>query len=263
MGDIHRVIIETDADPNAVYDLIRGAKQLGVRVSLVPGVFEVIGTSVEIDELAGMIMLGLRPFGLSRSSKLLKRALDVVASALALIAIAPLLCVLAVAIKLDSPGPVLFRQTRVGRGGRPFQILKFRTMDADAELRKRQLTDRNESEGLFKIADDPRITRVGRVLRRTSMDELPQLVNVLAGSMSLVGPRPLVLDEDVKITGWDRRRLLLTPGMTGPWQIAGSARIPLADMVKIDYRYIGGWSLWSDCKILLRTIPYALARRGL
>jgi lipopolysaccharide/colanic/teichoic acid biosynthesis glycosyltransferase len=136
-------------------------------------------------------------------------------------------------------------------------------MIRDAEARKAELALHNEADGLFKIADDPRITRVGRMLRRSSLDELAQLLNVLRGDMSLVGPRPLVLDEDALITGADRHRLELTPGMTGHWQIAGSSRVPLHEMVKIDYLYVAGWSLWSDMKILLRTVPYMLARRGL
>jgi lipopolysaccharide/colanic/teichoic acid biosynthesis glycosyltransferase len=137
-------------------------------------------------------------------------------------------------------------------------------MCTDAEQRKAELRDANEAQGgLFKMADDPRITRVGRLLRKTSLDELPQLLNVLAGEMSLVGPRPLVVDEDDQITGFDRHRLQLTPGMTGPWQVLGSRRVPLPEMVKIDYLYIAGWSLWTDAMILLRTVPYMLARRGM
>jgi lipopolysaccharide/colanic/teichoic acid biosynthesis glycosyltransferase len=132
-----------------------------------------------------------------------------------------------------------------------------------ADALKPTLYALNEAEGLFKIADDPRVTRVGRWLRRFSLDELPQLVNVLRGEMSLVGPRPLVSDDDARITGLDRRRLHLTPGMTGHWQILGSARVPLPEMVKLDYLYVAGWSLWSDAKILLRTVPYVLARRGM
>jgi lipopolysaccharide/colanic/teichoic acid biosynthesis glycosyltransferase len=192
-----------------------------------------------------------------------KRTFDVLGASLAVVGAAPFMALVAIAIKLESPGPVLFRQTRVGRDGQHFRICKFRTMCDDAEERKAELHDVNQcTGGLFKIVDDPRITRVGKLLRRTSLDELPQLFNVLAGDMSLVGPRPLVVDEDQRITGLDRRRLALTPGMTGPWQILGSTRVPLPEMVKIDYLYLAGWSLWADVKIMLRTVPYMLARRG-
>jgi len=133
-----------------------------------------------------------------------------------------------------------------------------------ADAQKARLRARNEAgAGLFKIADDPRLTRVGGMLRRRSLDELPQLLNVLRGEMSLVGPRPLVCDEDEQILGFDRRRLQLTPGMTGHWQILGPSRVPLTEMVKLDYLYVAGWSLWSDVKILLRTPAYVMARRGM
>ncbi len=152
----------------------------------------------------------------------------------------------------------------MGRKGELFDMIKFRSMVPDAEQIKHELHHRNEAEGgLFKITDDPRITRVGRFLRRTSLDELPQLINVLRGEMSLVGPRPLVPDEDALINGWQRRRLAVTPGMTGLWQIFGSSRIPMQEMVKIDYMYGANWSLWLDMKIMLRTVPYVLGRRGL
>jgi lipopolysaccharide/colanic/teichoic acid biosynthesis glycosyltransferase len=170
---------------------------------------------------------------------------------------------IALLIRLDSKGPVFFRQERVGQDGERFGLFKFRSMIPDAEARKASLRHLNEASGLFKIADDPRITRVGKVLRRTSLDELPQLLNVLRGEMSLVGPRPLVVDEDAMISGLDRSRLHLTPGMTGHWQILGSARVPLEEMVGIDYLYVANWSLWTDVKILLRTIPFVLLRRGL
>ena len=141
-------------------------------------------------------------------------------------------------------------------------MLKFRSMTDDADQLKETLRAFNEAEGLFKISDDPRVTPVGRLLRRTMLDELPQLWNVLRGEMSLVGPRPLVPEEDGMIQGWHRRRLALTPGMTGPWQVLGSARIPLREMVTIDYQYVGNWSLWGDVKIILRTVGLMVARRG-
>ena len=263
--DVHRVIIEPHVLPSAeMLDLVRAAKSLGVRVSLVPHVHDVVGSSVVFDQIDGMTLLGVRRFGLSRSSWYTKRALDLVGTTLGLIALAPVIALIALAIKLDTRGPVLFRQVRVGRDGRHFRICKFRTMCVDAEERKAELAGQNEvGGGMFKIANDPRVTRVGRILRKTSLDELPQLFNVIAGDMSLVGPRPLVVDEDDLVKGSDRSRLELTPGMTGPWQILASARVPLPEMVKIDYLYIAGWSLWADLKILLRTVPYMLARKGM
>ena len=174
----------------------------------------------------------------------------------------PLMVISAIAVRLDSPGPILFRQWRIGRDGESFRIIKFRTMVDGAEEMKDGLRGLNEADGLFKITEDPRITRVGRRLRRCSCDELPQIFNVLLGQMSLVGPRPLVADEDGLVRGVRRGRLRLTPGMTGQWQISGSARIPLEDMVKLDHLYVSNWTLWGDVKILLRTIPYVLSRCG-
>ncbi len=262
--DAHRVIIEPQVLPaDDMLEFVRAAKAVGVRVSLLPRVFDVVGTSVVFDELDGMTVLGVRRFGLTRSSRATKRAFDLAGASFLLLVLGPLMALIALAIKLDSRGPVLFRQTRVGRDGMLFRICKFRTMVDDAESLKEELRVLNEAAGgLFKISDDPRITRVGRLLRKTSLDELPQLFNVVRGDMSLVGPRPLVRDEDELVTGLDRRRLSLTPGMTGHWQILGSSRVPLPEMVKIDYLYVAGWSLWTDLKILLRTVPYMLRRRG-
>jgi lipopolysaccharide/colanic/teichoic acid biosynthesis glycosyltransferase len=206
----------------------------------------------------------LRIAGVPRSATALKRTFDLLATSLGLLAVLPLMIAIAVAVKLDGGGPVLFRQRRVGRHGRDFQMLKFRTMVPEADALKEALRHRNEAHGgLFKIAEDPRVTRVGRFLRRSALDELPQLLNVLRGEMSLVGPRPLVVDEDRRIEGWHRRRLELMPGMTGPWQILGPARVPLGEMVVIDHLYIADWSLWKDIKILLRTVPHVVGRRGL
>jgi exopolysaccharide biosynthesis polyprenyl glycosylphosphotransferase len=261
---VHRVVIESsEAHPQATLDFIREAKRIGARVSLLPRVLEVVGSSIEVDDVHGLTLLGVRHFGLSRSSRLIKRSFDLAGATFALVLVAPLLAAIALIVKLDSPGPVFYRQTRIGRDGKPFVMWKFRTMVDGADAMKASLRELNEADGLFKIAADPRITRVGRMLRRGALDELPQLINVLRGEMSLVGPRPLVPDDDDRITGLDRRRLQLTPGMTGRWQILGSARVPLPEMVKLDYLYVTGWSLWSDVKILLRTVPYVLARRGM
>jgi lipopolysaccharide/colanic/teichoic acid biosynthesis glycosyltransferase len=219
---------------------------------------------VALDDLEGLTVVGVRRFGLPRSARLTKRVFDLAVTSVGLLAAGPLMALIGLAIVLDSGGPVLFRQVRMGRDDRPFRILKFRTMDPDAEARHPELRRHHGlQDDLFKLERDPRVTRVGRLLRASSLDELPQLINVLRGEMSLVGPRPLVLDEDARIVGADRRRLHLTPGMTGNWQIAGTGRVPLAEMVKIDYRYIAGWSLWLDVKILLRTVPHVLARRGM
>jgi exopolysaccharide biosynthesis polyprenyl glycosylphosphotransferase len=261
---IDRVVIcPHGGDSRAMLDTIRLVKGLGVKVSLMPRLFEVVGSSVEFDQLGGLTLLGLRRYDLTKSSAFLKRALDVCGAAAALILLAPCMAVIALAIKLSSPGPVFFRQRRVGRGGEPFAMLKFRTMYDGSDGLKEDLVDRNEADGFFKIADDPRVTAIGRWLRRSSLDELPQLINVLRGEMSLVGPRPLVGEEDSRIEGWFRRRLDITPGMTGAWQVLGSSRIPMRDMVTIDYLYRTNWSLWLDLKILLRTIPHIVRRRGL
>jgi exopolysaccharide biosynthesis polyprenyl glycosylphosphotransferase len=260
--EVDRIIIApTTTDATSVVELIRIAKAVGVRVSVLPRMFEVVGSAVEFDDVDGMTMLGVRRFGLSRSSRLLKRAFDLVASAAGLIVVGPVIALIAIAIRLDSTGPVFFRQVRVGRDGRHFRIYKFRSMVADADRRKDALRALNEAgDGLFKIADDPRVTRVGRFLRTSSLDELPQVFNVLRGEMSLVGPRPLVVDEDAQVLGMDRSRLHLTPGMTGPWQVLG-CRVPMQEMVGIDYLYVANWSLWQDLKILLRTVRH-VARKG-
>ena len=263
--DVHRVIIAPgDADHELVLNVVSRAKAAGVHVSIVPRLMEAVGSSVAFDELAGLVMLGVHRFGLSRSSRLVKRATDLAGVGVALFMVAPLMALIALLIKLDSPGPVFFRQLRVGRNGHPFEMIKFRSMRVGADQEKSTLEALNQAgDGMFKVSADPRVTRVGRLLRRYSLDELPQLLNVLRGEMSLVGPRPLVLDEDKRVEGWHRRRLHLTPGMTGPWQVLGDTRVPLRDMVSIDYLYAANWSLWTDAKVLARTVGHVLAGRGL
>jgi exopolysaccharide biosynthesis polyprenyl glycosylphosphotransferase len=260
---IERVVVAPlEEGGGDVVDIVRLATACGVRVAVLPRMLEVIGTSVVFDDLGGHVLLGVPGFGLSPSSRVLKRSFDVLVAAPLLVLLSPLLLLTALGIKLSSPGPVLFRQTRVGRSGREFQMLKFRTMVKGADQRKDELLDLNEAAPMFKIADDPRVTRLGRFLRRRSLDELPQLLNVVRGDMSLVGPRPLIPEEDRLFSGWDRRRYHVAPGVTGPWQILGSSRVPMEDMVTIDYLYCANWSLWLDAKVLARTIPYVLSRRS-
>ena len=263
--DVHRAIVAPGSvDAGEMLNLVRTLKAVGVRVSVLPRLLEVVGSSVEFDDLHGVMVMGLRRFELTRSSAAVKRAFDLLGASLGLLAISPLMIVIAVAIKLDGSGPLFFRQPRVGRHGKHFNMLKFRTMVPGADALKNSLRDRNEAqEGLFKIVDDPRVTRVGKTLRKSALDELPQLLNIVRGEMSLVGPRPLVVDEDRCVEGWHRRRLELKPGMTGPWQILGPARVPLREMGAIDYLYVANWSLWGDVKILLRTVPHVVGRRGL
>jgi exopolysaccharide biosynthesis polyprenyl glycosylphosphotransferase len=262
---IDRVVIAPPADGGGdeLLYIIRELKSQGVKVSVLPEASRMAGSSVELDYLNGLTLLGVKRFEIGKSSQLIKRGIDLILSAAALVLLAPLLAVIAVAIKLDSHGPVLFRQVRAGRRGEPFQMLKFRSMINGADELKDQLRHLNEADGVFKIANDPRITRVGRLLRRAHLDELPQLINVLRGDMSLVGPRPLPLDEDDAIRGWYRDRLEVPPGITGYWQVLGSSRIPLEEMVKLDYLYIANWSVWGDLKLMLRTVPVVVKRRGM
>ncbi len=192
-----------------------------------------------------------------------KRTVDVVLAGIGLVLTAPFGLLLALAIRIRSPGPAIFRQTRVGRHGATFRMYKFRTMIDHAELGRDALELLNESEGIFKLKNDPRMTGIGRLLRRGSLDELPQLLNVLRGEMSLVGPRPLVPEEDRRIQGPYRARLGLRPGMTGPWQALGPVRPTLRDMVVIDCLYVENWSLWTDLTILLRTFAHVVRLRGI
>ena len=199
----------------------------------------------------------MRARWMARSRSILKRSFDIALSALFLILFSPLFALIALLIWLEDGGSIFFAQTRVGQFGREFKMYKIRSMCRNAEARLKELLDQNRhKEGVtFKIKDDPRVTKVGRVLRRFSLDELPQLFNVIRGEMSLVGPRPLVLNEDEFVASWGRRRLSLRPGMTGVWQILGRTDIPFDEMVKLDYLYVTNWTLSGDLKILARTIP--------
>jgi exopolysaccharide biosynthesis polyprenyl glycosylphosphotransferase len=260
---VERVVIaQSELDPNALLDLVRRCKPLAIKVSVLPPLFGAMGPAVSIDDVEGVTVLGINPPVLSRSARTLKRWLDVAVSAMLLLVSAPLLALVAAAIRLESRGSILFRQERVGRGGRPFTLFKLRTMVADAEARRAELLAGSDDPNWLKIERDPRITRIGGVLRHMSIDELPQLWNVLRGDMSLVGPRPLIASEDERVGGWDRSRLDLTPGITGLWQVLGRTNIPFEEMVKLDYVYVTNWSLWTDVRLILRTLPAVMSRRG-
>jgi exopolysaccharide biosynthesis polyprenyl glycosylphosphotransferase len=266
--DIERVVIAFSSDSHEeTLGLIRLLKDLEVQIDIVPRLFEVLGTNVDIHTAEGLPLIGMPALRLSRSAKAVKRLMDVVLSLFGLVLAAPLVLVAAVAIKLDSRGPVFFMQIRRGCDESVFRIYKFRTMVADAEQQKASLQALNKhllngsDPTMFKIDEDPRLTRVGRVLRRYSLDEVPQLINVLKGDMSLVGPRPLVLDEDQHVLDWKRQRLNLKPGITGLWQVLGRDDIPFEEMVKLDYLYVTTWSFMNDVKLVLRTIPVLFRAR--
>jgi exopolysaccharide biosynthesis polyprenyl glycosylphosphotransferase len=265
---VDRVIIACDADREQLLDLARKLNAEEIQVDLVPPLYELISPGVTIHTVEGVPLLGLPPFRLSRSSRLLKRAMDIVVAGMALVLLAPLFALVALAIKLDSRGPVFFRQIRRGAGDELFRVYKFRTMVADADERKAEVAHLNvhAQEGgdprMFKIEDDPRVTRLGRVLRRYLLDELPQLINVFKGDMSLVGPRPLIIDEDWHIAAWARKRHELKPGMTGLWQVLGRQAISFDEMVKLDYLYVTTWSFGGDLRLLLRTVPLVVKGDG-
>jgi exopolysaccharide biosynthesis polyprenyl glycosylphosphotransferase len=262
--EVERVIVAFSQHPHVkTLDLIRHLNGMDVQVDIVPRLFEVIGPHSTIHAAEGLPLIGLAPARLDRYSLALKRGMDITGSMLGLLFLSPLFVLAALAIKLDSPGPVFFRQTRVGRDDHEFEILKFRTMIADADERKGEVVHLNKhlgsDERMFKVNNDPRTTRVGRFLRGRSLDEFPQLFNVLRGEMSLVGPRPLIPEEHHHVGGWARRRLDLKPGMTGLWQVLGRDDIPFGEMIGLDYRYVTTWSLARDFKLMLMTFA-VLAR---
>jgi exopolysaccharide biosynthesis polyprenyl glycosylphosphotransferase len=266
--DIERVIFAFSNDSSAEsLRTIRKLNELDVQVDIVPRFFEVLGPGIDLHGIEGVALAGVRPPRLSRSSALLKRWLDVTAAVLGCAVLSPIFLVVALLIKLDSPGPIFFRQTRMGAGDKTFRILKFRSMTDDADAQKVGLAHLNKhldggDPRMFKIEADPRVTRVGRFLRSTSLDELPQLWNVLRGDMSLVGPRPLILSEHEHVSDWAGRRLDLRPGITGLWQVLGRDDIPFEEMVKLDYVYVTTWTLSGDLSLLLRTVPVVVACRG-
>jgi exopolysaccharide biosynthesis polyprenyl glycosylphosphotransferase len=257
------VLAEADFDEQTVLEVVQLAHRHGVKVKLAPTTTELLVHEGEYVPGQGVPLFELRPPMLTGLEWATKRAFDLVVSFTFLVVGIPLWLLLAAAIKLESRGPVLYVDRRIGVGEQEFGMLKFRTMVAHAAEFQDELEDENEASGaLFKIRDDPRVTRVGRVLRRLSLDELPQLVNVLRGEMSLVGPRPLPLRDHAMLEDWHRARSLVLPGMTGLWQISGRSGLEFDDLVRLDFTYIENWSIWSDVSIIARTIPAVLSGRG-
>ena len=264
--DVDRVLIASAAAAHdEMLDLIRSVRRPDLQVSIVPRYSEIFTAHAMLDDVEGMPVVSLPQMGLGRSSRLLKRSFDVLVAGGVLLLLSPLLALIALAIRIDSEGSSIYRQPRRGRDGTTFRIAKFRTMYVGAEAQRASVLRLNDVDGpLFKVKNgaDPRVTRIGGFLRRTSLDELPQLWNVVRGEMSLVGPRPFVIYEADQITGWASRRLEMTPGITGLWQVLGRNDIPFEEMVKLDYLYVTNWSLWWDIKILCQTVPVVFAGKG-
>jgi exopolysaccharide biosynthesis polyprenyl glycosylphosphotransferase len=234
-----------------------------IRIRIVPDLFQMTLAQMHVEEIAGVPMIGIKEVSISGLNQITKRVIDLVIASLGLILAAPLMAFIALVIKLDSPGPILFPQERVGKNGQLFTLYKFRSMVENAEQQQDALRGLNEANGpLFKMKADPRTTLVGRWLRRLSLDELPQLYNVLRGEMSLIGPRPPLQTEVAQYQEWHKRRLEVSPGMTGLWQVSGRSELTFDEMALLDIYYVENWSLGLDTKILLQTIPRVIMGNG-
>jgi exopolysaccharide biosynthesis polyprenyl glycosylphosphotransferase len=273
LGDLDRVVVAEQVDRvivafsrarhNDFLRVVRACADSGVKVNIVPRLFEVVSSRALVDDVEGIPLLDVGHVELSRFNMGAKRTFDLILGGLLSIPILPVLAAVAIAVRFDSRGPVFYRQERMGRAGRTFRIFKFRSMYVGADLERKGLADQNDYSGpMFKMRQDPRVTRVGAFLRRWSIDELPQIINVMKGEMSLVGPRPLWVEEAKQCRGWTQKRLDITPGITGLWQVLGRTNIPFDEMVKLDYMYVTGWSLSWDIKLLLQTVPAVLEKRG-
>ena len=261
--EIDRVILafpnSSDADVLQAMRTLEGK----VPVSEIPRYFELHNWRSETEDLQGITLVHLPTASLGPRAQAAKRLMDVTLASCALLAASPMLAMIALAIKMDSPGPVFFRQERTGRAGKPFRIFKFRSMTADAWEQRHAVAQNNEVDGpLFKMESDPRVPRVGAFIRKTSLDELPQLINVVRGEMSLVGPRPLPTEEADQIDGAGLARLDVPPGITGLWQVCGRSDLTYADLQHLDSVYVQSWSLIWDLRILMQTPRVVFARRG-
>lgn len=257
------ILITIPSERELTNSIIAKVRRYNLHIRIVPEMFNLVTTSVEVGRLGPVPYMRILKTPMRGVPLLLKRLFDVTVSAVGLIFISPVLLVTAAAVKLDSPGPVIFKQKRVGKNGKTFDFYKFRSMVADAERLRAELAAANEADGpVFKIRDDPRVTRVGRFIRKYSIDELPQLFNVIKGDMSLVGPRPPLPSEVEEYGNIEWRRLEVIPGITGLWQVSGRSEISFHKWMELDIYYIENWSFWLDLKILLQTIPVVLLGKG-
>jgi exopolysaccharide biosynthesis polyprenyl glycosylphosphotransferase len=258
------VVIATSAlDIESTNRLVRELIDAGVHVELSSSLFDIASHRLTVRPLGRIPVVYVEPVKRDGWRQHAKRTFDIVVATLLLVVTAPLILTAAVFIKIDSPGPVIFRQQRIGRNGKRFSVLKLRTMVADAEARLREITHLNEADGpLFKMRDDPRVTRIGKLLRRMSIDELPQLINVLRSEMSMVGPRPALPREVEQWNDELRNRLRVSPGITGMWQVSGRSDTSFEDYQRLDLYYVDNWSLVTDLAIVMRTVPAVLKRQG-
>jgi len=257
------LVVPGTMDRDALAELVMDLRGRSARVYIVPDLLEILTSGGTVAGVEGVPLVSVRASEITGLDGPVKRAMDVIGASVGLLLSAPLFPLIALAIRLDSPGPVFFTQERAGKNGTPFKVYKFRTMVVGAEEQLHELVDLDSlPEPVFKIANDPRVTRVGRWLRRTSLDETPQFFNVLRGEMSLVGPRPEEVQLVQRYDSWQRRRLVAKPGMTGVMQISGRGDLPLAERVKLELAYIEHYSLWNDILILLRTIPAVIRGTG-
>ena len=264
MARASAVLVASSAVPeDKLARLYRDLQDHDVEVRVSAGLMNIAASRVAVEPLDGVPVLALRKIQLARPQVFVKRMFDIVMALMLLAITSPILLVSALAVKLTSPGSIFYKQIRVGQYGREFRMIKFRTMVRDAHELVEELQDHNEADGLlFKIKNDPRVTRAGRVLRKWYIDELPQLFNVLSGAMSLVGPRPPLPEEVARYDDWLRGRIKVKPGMTGLWQVNGRHQLSFADYVRYDLFYVQNWSVASDLHILWRTIPAVLKRTG-
>jgi exopolysaccharide biosynthesis polyprenyl glycosylphosphotransferase len=257
------IIADPDFPQQEAVELVDQCHRRGVRVRIAPSTMEILVHRAEFVPGQRVPLFELGPPVFEGIDFALKRTFDVIGAIVLLVLLSPLLAAIVLAVRLSSRGPVLYRSIRPGIGQMPFDCLKFRTMYCDAEHAQAALEELNEADGaLFKIRDDPRLTRVGRLLRRFSLDELPQLINVLRGEMSLVGPRPLPERDYEMLEDWHRKRYLVLPGITGLWQVSGRAELDFDDLVHLDFIYLERWSLALDLAILLKTVPAVVMQRG-